>query len=107
MKVILPLCPTTNHTYRHSGHVVYMTKEAKEWITEALWLLKGQERPLQDPTELSITYYLKRDRDVDGSNKIVIDTLAKAGWFTNDSKLQDLHLHKRIDKLSPRIEIQL
>lgn len=107
MKVILPLPPTTNSIYRHAGHVVYMTAKAKEWRTDVLWGLKSQERPLQDLTELSITYYLKRDRDTDGSHKLIIDTLAQAGWYTNDSVILDIHLHKRFDKKDPRVEVEL
>ncbi len=102
--MILPLPPTTNSTYRHVGHRVFMTREAKVWVNEALWLLKTAQKPLHEPTELFITYYLKRDRDVDGSHKIIIDTLQKAGWFANDSVLTDLHLHKEFSK-DPRVEI--
>lgn len=84
-----------------------MTKEAKEWREQALWILKGLEKPLQDQTEISITYYLKRERDCDGSHKLIIDTLAKAGWYTNDSVILDIHLHKRFDKQLPRVEVEI
>ena len=106
MKVILSLPPSTNQTYRHHGHTVYMTQEAKSWQIEALWTLKVSIKPLSDPTNVTITYYLKRDRDVDGSHKIIIDCLQKAGIVSNDKVLTELHLYKKIEKVNPRVEVE-
>lgn len=103
-KISLTLPPPTNATYRHVGHTVYMTREAKAWRDESTWLLKAHRG--DKPTELTITLYLKRERDVDGSSKLVIDCLEHAGVVENDKDILDIHLHKRWDKANPRLEIE-
>ena len=104
MKLVFSLPPTTNATYRHKGHFVYMTKEARAWREQATWLLKPYRGA--KPTELDITYYLKRERDVDGSSKLIIDCLEHAGVVDNDRDILDVHLHKRWDMKQPRLELE-
>lgn len=107
MKVVLPLPKPTNAMYRHHGHTVYMIANGKEWLTSSLWNLKTLYKPPQQPTELYIRYYLKRDRDVDGSHKIILDLFEKAGWYTNDNIVKKLTLEKFVDKVNPRVEVEL
>lgn len=101
--LILTLPPTTNHTYHHHGHTVYMTKEAKDWQRDAVWLLKAHKG--ENPTSVSITYYLKRERDVDGSHKIILDAMTKAGVMVDDKLIIDVDFHKRWNKINPRVEV--
>lgn len=103
MKIVLPLCPTTNHTYGHTGHRVFMYQEAKDWQEEAIWKLKGCKGV--NPTEVSVTYFLARERDVEGSHKLLFDALTKAGVVKDDKYILDVHLHKRWDKSNPRMEV--
>jgi len=99
--LILP--PTTNHTYGQRGHRRFMYKEAKDWLELATFLLKSHKG--ENPTSVTITYYLKRERDVDGSQKIVLDALTHAGVVEDDKYIMELHLYKKFDKQNPRLEI--
>lgn len=105
--ITLSLPPTTNNTYRHSGHFVYMTKKAKVWIREQGMIAKSQifEEDHKNVTVMSITYFLQRERDVDGSHKIIVDLLTDLGVMNDDRELLELHLYKKWDKQNPRVEI--
>jgi Holliday junction resolvase RusA-like endonuclease len=85
-----------------------MYKEAKQWKKDAVWLFlahKGEE-----PTKITITYYLKFNRDVDGSHKLILDAMQDrgggAGVMKDDNSITDLILHKEKDKDHPRVEIE-
>lgn len=79
-----------------------MTQEAKNWKLEAQWLLKGK-RILVCPVEVFITFYLKRDRDVDNL-KLLVDSLEDT-VIKNDSQIKVLHIFKEMDKNNPRVEV--
>ena len=80
-----------------------MYQEAKDWMAEAILRLK-QFRG-SNPTEVTIYYYLKRERDIDGSVKLVLDAMTKAEVFKDDKEVTDLHLYKRWDKQNPHLEL--
>lgn len=103
-KETLPLSPTTNHTYGHTGHRVFMYQEAKDWQESVVWKLKKYKG--ENPTEVSITYYLARERDVEGSHKLFFDAMTKAQVVVDDKFILDVHLHKRFDKHDPRMEVE-
>ena len=104
MKIVLPLPPTTNHTYYHVHNMKILSKEARAWREEAMWTLKAHKG--ENPTEVTVTFYLKRDRDVEGSHKLMFDSMTKAGVIVDDKFILDVHLHKRIDKNNPRMEVE-
>jgi len=105
MKTItFPLPPTTNHTYGQTGHRRFMYKEAKDWMETAILVLKIHRG--DNPTEVTVTYYLKRDRDVEGSHKLMFDSMTKAGVIVDDKYILDVHLHKRINKENPRMVVE-
>lgn len=104
MIVTLEIPPSTNATYRHSGHFVYMLPEARVWKNGATIQLKQFHGA--EPTKVTIRYYLKRDRDVDGSHKIILDAMQDARVVANDSSIVELHLYKEMDKKNPRVELE-
>lgn len=107
MKVILPLPPTTNHTYGQSGKHKFMYTEAKVWKEMAIYKFKGYKGV--NPTEIKITYFLKFNRDVDGSHKLIIDAMQErgggAGVMKDDNTIVHLDLYKFKAKEEPRVEI--
>jgi Holliday junction resolvase RusA-like endonuclease len=108
--ICLPLPPPLNSLYRHHGHIVYMTREGKEWKDNAKWELieeieKQKVKPTTNKTvKMSIKLYLKRDRDIDGSLKILLDSL-QGFLFINDSQVKYLEIEKFIDRENPRVEM--
>jgi len=109
MKVILPLPVTTNHTYGMCGKIRYMTAEAKSWKEMAIYKLKRYKGV--NPSVIKITYYLKFNRDVDGSHKLILDAMQErgggAGVMKDDSSIIELHLYKYKDKENPRVELEI
>lgn len=102
--MILPLPPTTNHTYGQRGRRRFMYAEAKQWLRDAVIVLKANKG--ENPISVTIIYYLKRERDVDGSQKIILDSLTRAGVVKDDKYITELHLYKKFDKQNPRLEIE-
>ena len=109
MKISLPLPPPLNATYAttKSGGF-YKKKGAKEWEKEAgqLLMLKRPKKPLLGPLECHIDMYLKRERDIDSSLKLILDVLAKMRYYEDDRQIITLGVCKYIDR-NPRLEIEL
>jgi crossover junction endodeoxyribonuclease RusA len=65
-----------------------ITGRYREWINEALWMLKAQ-KPQKFDGEVSIMIGLvapdKRARDADNTLKCILDVLVKAGVIKDDN----------------------
>ena len=96
-----------------------LSSKSKKWkrtATQRLHTLcdKGQvsEEFLQTVAQgylcLFVDFYFKTPlrRDLDGGLKILQDTICEA-LGTNDNRVVDIHLVKRIDPLNPRVEVQV
>lgn len=107
--ITLPLPPSINATYKRNANNFYKSNEAKAWEEEAGYILMQYrpQKPLLGALFCQIDLFLKRDRDVDGSNKLVIDLLEKMKFFENDSQIEHLNIKKFVDKKNPRLEIQI
>ncbi len=53
---------------------------------------------------LKIFYDNKRANDIDGSIKLILDSMNKVVW-EDDKLIKELHVNKEFDKNHPRIEI--
>ena len=106
MKIVLPLPPTLNQIRRagvtRRGRIyTYKTKKARGWENEAMWLLKkakGRKRTIKGDVEIFITLKLKRDRDIDASQKLLFDCLERAGLIENDRQIIAMHVFKEKGK---------
>jgi crossover junction endodeoxyribonuclease RusA len=115
--LVLPLPPSINHQYATvQGRRVLSRagREFKSLVAEEVenWLDKG---PHVDVTlfqrhylALTITFYFRSAlrRDLDGGLKIAQDALCEA-LGVNDNLVIEIHLRKRVDRHSPRMEVQL
>ena len=106
---VLPLPITTNHAYATSGGRWYKTAKAKEWEDEAGWIVKKvwKRKPIQGEVSVSMQLFLKRDRDIDGSIKSILDLFQRMGVYENDRQVISLTVDKFIDKENPRVEVTL
>ena len=116
MKIVISkLPPSTNHLYAVRavrGHaMMYVTKEGKEWFEFAGKELKKQWRkktPIGTPCEIWIELYLAYDRDIDGSNKAILDLLQKNGVIKNDSLFYKMDVEKiKCKKEEARVELEI
>jgi len=104
--------PSTSqiYKYRNAGKFImgYMSADGKRIKEEYQWQMKTQwKKPLlTEPFEIDLTFYFKdkRIRDWDNYNKLVCDAGTDIIW-KDDTLISDAHVHKRIDKEHPRVEI--
>lgn len=102
------LGPSDNHSYGMTrGGIKYLTSDAKDFKTAVAKVceeVKKVDMYFNDQLDVDITYYFKRDRDVLGSDKILMDAM-QGIVFKNDSQIIDAHIHKYRDKDNPRVEV--
>lgn len=101
---------STNHLYRHRGHLVYMTAEGRALKESYIWQIKSQYKgtPKKGRISLRLDLYFgdKRKRDIDNYNKILLDSLTGI-LYEDDSQIDFLTITKSRDINNPRIEISL
>jgi len=112
MKIIIPeLPPTDNHLYgQHNGRK-FMYKEGKDWkelsgyCAKQAWKKEISDKKFRG----EVWFYLKRERDVHGSMKVLFDSF-EGIVYHNDKQVFNEEAFKVIDdesKLNPRVEIYL
>src|SRR3990167_3898839 len=108
------LPPTANQQWRSLtfGNRVrtYLTTDAKEW-REAFqvefkdWMRKNKVMPFtHQPIALRLVITVRRDRDIDGSIKPVLDAL-QGVLYANDRQVTHLDVYK--EKGEPRLYINI
>jgi Holliday junction resolvase RusA-like endonuclease len=107
--ITIPKLPETdNHTYLQRGKMRFMTKEAKAWkelcqtMCKEIW----KEEPMEGDLSAAIHFYVKRDRDVHGSGKNLMDSM-QGIIYNNDSQFTQVEFYKERDKENPRVEINI
>ena len=107
IKLVLPMPPSINATYKRGKNSFYKSKEAKAWEEEAGWALKKQwkRKPLEHRIGLQIDWYFKKERDISSGLKILEDLLQRQGVYINDSQIVMEFIRKEFDKDNPRVEI--
>jgi Holliday junction resolvase RusA-like endonuclease len=105
MKVVLPLPPTLNSSFRarKDGRGQYKTGEAKAWEHEAHYLL-NKVQPIRGAVRLIVNVYYKYDRDIDASLKLLLDAL-EGKVYINDSQVTMLTVTKQKDNSNPHVEV--
>lgn len=108
--------PSTNHIYKMTcrGRFpnMYMSKEGKEikesWQKQARLQYKGapQGKSVEIKIYVKLFFQDNRKHDIDGSNKILLDSLNNIVW-TDDSQIKKATFEKFIDRENPRVEIEI
>ena len=98
------LPPSINATYKARcicGHgAIYKSNEAKDWQVLAQWEAReimGNIYPLKGNLEMEIFMTYKRERDIDGSLKLLLDAL-QGICYDNDSQVKRLIIAKEKGK---------
>lgn len=102
MRFELPLPPPLNACYgvnisRQGRPYSYKRRIAKEWQDEAcliIWQQVGNHPPSLDKFIANVELHVIRDRDIDSSHKLLLDTLQTANIIKNDKQIVELNTKK-------------
>lgn len=101
---------SVNSLYANSGRKRILTWAGKAAKHDFEWQVRQQYKGviLTGDCKVEIVAYYKdnRRRDIDNGLKMVLDSLTGI-VLKDDSQISDLHIQKRLDKESPRVELDL
>lgn len=116
LTLILPLPPSVNGLYRTipggRGRPprIILSADGRAWVKTASPMIQAQLGDWDKLTGLVEVHYwfyfldLHR-RDAFNYEKLLSDTLTKCGVWHDDCQIYDGHVHKRLDRASPRVEV--
>ena len=111
MKIKLPLPPTDNQLYRinKGGKGMRMTQEGKDWKRDAGLIAKSEKvKYTEEPVIVGeIHFYVKYWRDIQGSLKLLFDSLEGVYYKNDNQVIQFGPVYKHKDKDNPRMELFL
>jgi crossover junction endodeoxyribonuclease RusA len=93
----MPWPPSANRYWRHVGHRVIISREARCYKAMIKILSLGWKRPkLRGRLSLNIQAFPpdKRQRDIDNICKVTLDALQDAGLFINDSQIDKIYIER-------------
>lgn len=110
IKFTTSLPPTLNHI-RYNNHT--KTKEAKDWIIQCqcmcVMAMRRDNLFCEDIHKgkfcITVNMFVKRDRDIDSSVKLLLDAL-EGIVYKNDKQVVDLNISKYKSD-NPRLEIEI
>ena len=111
MKLVLPLPPTLNSTYKIGRYRnMYKAKHATDWEVEALNDIRkqiGSFKTIEGKCWITIKMLITHERDIDSSIKILLDCLQKGKIYLNDRLVGRLSIMKIKVKVNPRVEVEV
>ena len=108
-EITLPLPPSVNAMYRHAGHMVYKTADAKQWEKDAMLLLNTQwkEKPKLGAVTLVVDLFMKTlAGDIDNRLKALLDIM-QGKVYVNDKQINHLTIRKFKYAKNPRVIVQV
>lgn len=119
LRLTMPLPPSVNNQYVTIDRRRRLSPEAKKFRRSAANMLRGQlgaDPAIQEfmdslpqvPFACDMVFYFETPlkRDLDGGLKIALDALSEALGI-DDRYAVSITLEKRIDPLSPRLEVEI
>lgn len=107
MKIILPIPPSINRTYKTGNGRFYCSQEATAFKEEVGWQLKHCNVPPLGKLGMIIGYYFVDERrDIDSGCKILLDSL-QGHLYKNDKQVKAKLEFVYVDKQNPRCEIEV
>lgn len=115
MRLVIPgTLPGVNEILNASNNNRHIYNDMKRTYTQFIAIVANQAKlPKLPPANYTITWYCpdkRKDKDnVMGGQKFIFDGLVKAGKLSNDgwNDIGDITHRFRVDKLNPRIEIDI
>ena len=91
----LPYPPSVNHYWRRVGSRTLISREGRRYHTDVCAALAaGRAAPLTGRLAVCVTIFPpdRRRRDLDNAMKALLDALAHAGVYEDDSQIDDLRV---------------
>lgn len=115
MKFVFPKPPTTNHIYgltsRGKFARMYITKEGKDWFSEAEKIIKKTYRrksPITTESEVFITVHTSTRRDAQAADKAILDSFEKYGVVENDYLFNPIHsIREKCKRGEDYVEVEI
>ena len=113
MITTLPFPPSVNHYWRKWNNRMVISKKGREYRTEVCGLLAGGGGPRKPPAGGRIALCMdafppdRRRRDLDNLPKAVLDSLAYAGVYEDDSQIDLLIVHRCGPVKGGKLEIRI
>jgi Holliday junction resolvase RusA-like endonuclease len=82
----------------------YPAKKWKKGVHKAIKTSYNLPELITGDVEVSIKWYLKYNRDIDGGLKLLLDSFEKS-FIANDKQVKALHIFKEKDNKNPRVEV--
>jgi len=104
IELLLPMTLSDNHLFGQKGRVRFMYKDGKDWKDNAQLYAKTiyKGEIIEGKLRADIYMYVKRDRDLHGSLKLLYDSF-QGIVYSDDKQFVEEHLYKLVDKENPRI----
>lgn len=109
----LPIPPTANTYWRHVGNKVLLSRAGRQYRS-VVWIAVVRHHRLAAPMtgrlQVSVSLFApdRRRRDLDNLLKSLLDALAKAGVYGDDSQIDRLIIdRKRVDADDPHITVEV
>ncbi len=104
IELTLPMVLSDNHIFGSRGKFRFLYAEAKKWKENAQRFARimYDGKVLEGKLRADVYMYVKRDRDLHGSLKLMYDSFQSI-IYKNDSQFVEEHLYKLVDKEYPRI----
>lgn len=97
VSVELPWPPSVNRYYRVFRNRILISRDGRKYRMMAVSRLGGLNGTLKGELEVVIDLYPpdRRRRDIDNPLKCLLDSMAHAGVYEDDSQIKDIELHMR------------
>jgi Holliday junction resolvase RusA-like endonuclease len=102
----LPYPPSANRYWRHVGHRVVTSAEARAYRRD-VGLLLVRVKPIDGQIIVRLDVFRPARRgDLDNSAKVLLDSLRGIAYH-DDSQIVELHMRRFEDKERPRVEVEV
>ena len=106
----LPYPPSVNRYYRNVRGRTLISREGRTYRLRVVSLLAGRVgRPLDGPLEIEVDLFPpdRRRRDIDNTQKGLLDALAHAGVYHDDSQIEKATIEKRAVFAGGRVLVRI
>lgn len=98
LNLTLPWPPALNSYYRHVGHKVLISEKGRDYrkaVADQVLIQRGAKH-YEGRLSVHIEAHVpdKRQRDLDGMFKAVLDSLTHAGVWGDDSQIDELSIKR-------------
>ena len=110
--ISLPIPPTTNKLYAHTGKNRFATQAYKNWQIEAGYILNGYNKRYTKPVKLTLVVFFKARHlsDVANREKAILDLLVKHKILIDDNWKYvqgNNQILGGFDRDKPRVEVYI